>query len=119
MCLGLMHPLSACAFFVRPQLNNHMMSTATAEELHYASINFSAIATATARPNQEVTTKTEYAEIKRETVQQRPVVDEEEEGKMEEVAAMTEDQEEKDQQEKDQEEEEASVYCNVEEIMSE
>ncbi|XP_072316946.1 uncharacterized protein [Eucyclogobius newberryi] len=106
-----------------PELNDHMeeMSEAKIEpgELYYASINFSAISQTNQkdRLKREDTTKTEYAEIKREITEQSQDSDEMREEMLEnkDEAAMIQTEHSVSEEEQ---QEEAEVYSNVKEIMA-
>ncbi|KAI9999929.1 hypothetical protein NQD34_011772 [Periophthalmus magnuspinnatus] len=101
-----------------PELNYDMVEVSKAntelEELHYARINFSAMTPTKQRERltREDTTNTEYAEIKRETAEQRQDMDEETED-------IPEEQEEADMsnQSVPEQEQQEQVYSNVKEIM--
>lgn len=107
-----------------PELNGHTVEVnANTEpgEVHYASINFSAITRngQRDRANREET-KTEYAEIKREVIEQRQKNRElqEETPEDKEEAAMMEDTKQSVPAEEEEEEEEAALYSNVREILT-
>ncbi|KAJ0066618.1 hypothetical protein NL108_015636 [Boleophthalmus pectinirostris] len=98
-----------------PELNYDTAELSKADtepaELHYASINFSAITpTKQRKRGEDETTKTEYAEIKRETTEPRQDMDEVSE-------EISEDKEETAMMKESVPEQQEEVYSNVKEIM--
>ncbi|KAK7886993.1 hypothetical protein WMY93_026614 [Mugilogobius chulae] len=101
-----------------PEQNYHVehMSHTEPGELHYATINFSAMTPTKQRDRlrREETTKTEYAEIKRDKIEERQDTGDEGVAEEEAGAAMLETK----QSDQDEQQEEAEVYSNVKEIMA-